>query len=122
MNEGLVINPVDNFKGTWKPKLYDLDTELSANLGDQVYYKIGSLYIMTLYVSSFPNVTINTMMQIRNLPCNRCLGGQIYIGGMTGYGGDVTIQAANYIYFRPNITGTFNVGGVFTGLFIGYDS
>lgn len=107
-------------KGKWVPKIYDLNTDTGVTLGEQEYFKMDKLYILPIY-HTMPTVSIGTMLQIRNHPCDWIVGGQLYIANMTGQGGDRTVQASNQIYFRPNITGNFG-GGIFSALLFGYDN
>lgn len=94
--------------GRWTPKVYDLDT-YKLDLAEHTYYKVGSLYIMPLYITGGISLSgISTMLQIRNLPCATLLGSSaIYMAGLTSLrqGADITVQRAlGAIYFRPNIT------------------
>lgn len=105
-------------QGKWTAHIYDYNTKL-FEVGNQDYYKVGSIYIMTLNISTFPETTFSTMIQIRNLPCNNVVGGNLYLARGTNEG-VCTLQGfvGARVYPRPNIKGTIN-GGICTGMFIG---
>ena len=108
-------------QGRWNAQIYDFNT-FRTTLNNQIYWKIGPSYFCRIYVSSFPNTTFSTMIQIRNLPCVRGMSGTIYFATVNGYGGTWTFQEAgnHTVYLRPNFTGTIN-GGVMSALIIGSD-
>lgn len=108
-------------EGTWTPKLYDYSTYI-RDLPAQKYFKIGKMYFMPIYVSPFPETTFATMIEIRNLPCDLVIAGNFYVSRATGEGGTWTIQGSgNTALFRPNFAGTLS-GGIFSGMFFGYDN
>ena len=89
---------------TWTPHLYDNDTkvrEFDANSG--YYIKFGKICIGWFNINNINFSGISSMLQIRNLPCQRVLGGSAYFAGLSTSGGGITFQQANYLYFRPNI-------------------
>lgn len=94
--------------GEWTVKLYDFQTYL-RDIGTGYYYRIGNL-VYAFFAINNPNLSgISTMLIISGYPfIKRMIMGQIYIAGMSGNGGDRTLQAqysdtlAN-TYFRPNI-------------------
>lgn len=108
-------------QGTWNAQIYDYNT-LRTTLNNQTYWKIGPLYFCRIYTSACPKLTFQTMIQIRNLPCVRGMGGTIYFAGITGNGGTWTFQETgnHTVYLRPNFTGTINAG-VASALIIGSD-
>lgn len=91
---------------TWVPHLYDYNTKLrELSNGTGKYVKIGGVFICVFYGANYDFSGINTMMQIRNIPCDLVLGGSLYIDRLEGSGGTTTMQAADTrVYFRPNIT------------------
>lgn len=103
--------------GKWTPHIYDSNTKVTE-LPKQDWYRIGPLYVM-LISTEMPDVNIETMLQIRNIPCSRVIGGSVYYARTPSCFGDRTIQASSIgVYFRPNITGNFD-GGAFTALLVG---
>ena len=105
-------------QGTWTSHIYDYETKL-FEVGNQTYYKIGNIYIITLNISAFPAMTLSTMLQVRNLPCNQVVGGNLYLAGGPNSGVS-TLQGfvGARVYPRPNIKGAV-IAGICTGMFIG---
>ena len=94
--------------GTFTAHIYDNNTKVSELTGCQ-YVKIGSVYIMYFNGHLAESFTVSTMLQIKNMPCNRVLGGNVYYSGITGQLGDRTIQASvSGAFIRPNVTGEFS--------------
>lgn len=93
-------------KGTWTPKIYDVDTYKTDIPGNQYYVKIGDLYIMFID-GTFDYSNITTAVEIKNLPCNNCIGGTIYLGGLKqaaiGVVGNTVQGVGNAAVFRPNV-------------------
>ena len=93
--------------GTWTPQLYDNNTFV-RNLPTASYVRNGNLWLLyARYGSNEYDLSgVSTMLQIRGLPVTgQVISGQIYMGGLTGQGGDRTLQqTSNAIWFRPNIT------------------
>lgn len=126
-----VVNSVVTMKtlapyesGDWTPKLYDLDT-YKRDLATGKYYRIGN-FIVAFQSQQNPDLSgISTMMQIRNIPMQVSLGGSLYIGALTGAGGQITFQATDgKVYPRPNIVSsqlsTPSQPGYFNILLFGY--
>ena len=94
---------------TWTPKIYDLDT-YKYDLPSQKYWRVGPIYILSIEIVNDTGIDlsdISTMLQIRNFPCTKILGGAVYISTMASR--VIQIQASNIgVYFRPNITKTDN--------------
>ena len=67
---------------SWTPKLYDMDT-YKRDMPSSYYWKIGSLYIMTVSATNFDFSGVSTMIQIRNMPCTYCIGGTVFLQGLT---------------------------------------
>lgn len=106
--------------GYWYPHIYDYDTKL-WEIGPNYYFKIGDLYFVYLNARLSASYTFGTMLQIRNLPCQNIMGGNIYCNGVTESFGDRTIQSSGIgVYVRPNFTGTLPSNSLMSGLFIGY--
>lgn len=102
--------------GTWVPHLYDLDTKL-LECSPQTYLLIGTVYVAFLSYTLPSDVTIGTMLQIRNVPFSKCWSGSFYPGLPTNP--STVIQPGDSVYPRPNITGTIPSGRTIAGLFIG---
>ena len=123
-NEKINGMAVQSF-GTWTPKLFDNNTELDVSLPSQNYIRLGDVYICYMRLTLAVDVTFETMLQIRNLPCT-VIGGTVYFSrSVSGLGGTSTIQAssqAGRVFIRPNITGTITSGAIITGCFIGVKS
>lgn len=107
--------------GTWVPHLYDLDTKIMEG-SPQTYYKIGGVCFAPYSIDLSADLTVQTMLQIRNLPFSRCWTGTFW---STSWGGGAganvrTVQpSGGSANFRPNITGTFGSGKTFSGVLIG---
>ena len=95
----------DYATGLWNPHIYDLDTKV-AEMGERRWYRFGKIYI--LQASNFPAMKIQTMLQIRNTPCDVIFAGGIYLAnsGDSTKACDRGVQrtSVNAIWFRPNIT------------------
>lgn len=79
--------------GKWDAHIYDYETYLRT-VSNCEYRKIGDLYIARL--SGFIDLSgIDTMLQIRNLPFNNCIGGTIYIA-------DSQLPNRTAIYIQPS--------------------
>ena len=116
-----------NTIGNWTPHIYDYNTlirSMTVNCG--TYIKIGKFCVAAINASNVNLSGINTMLQIRNLPMNTVIGGNLYIGNMSGNAATITIQlTGGTVLFRPNITSSqfsnpSNVG-YFTAMIIGYN-
>lgn len=110
--------------GTWIPKIYDLN-DYKYDLPSQKYWKVGLFYILSIDIVNETGIDlsdISTMLQIRNFPCTKILGGSVYFGTMSSR--VIQIQASNIgIYFRPNITKADNTKtGILSLLAFGVDS
>ena len=107
--------------GTWVPHLYDLDTKILEG-SPQTYYKIGGVCFAPYSITLSADLTVQTMLQIRNLPFTNCWTGSFW---STSWGGGTsanvrTVQpSSGSANFRPNITGTFGSGKTFSGVLIG---
>lgn len=89
---------------TWTPKLYDYNT-YKRDLPAQKYVKVNKLYVMFLE-GTFDFSDISTMIQIRNLPCQTCVGGSIFLGSLreASLSKGIRIQGdVNMAYPRPNV-------------------
>lgn len=107
--------------GTWVPHLYDLDTKIMEG-SPQTYYKIGGVCFATYSIDLSADLTVQTMLQIRNLPFSRCWTGTFWStswGGGTGANVRTVQPSSGSANFRPNITGTFGSGKTFSGILIG---
>ena len=107
--------------GTWTPHLYDLDTKVLEG-SPQTYYKIGGICFAPYSITLSADLTLQTMLQIRNLPFTNCWTGSFW---STSWGGGEgvpmrTVQSSSgQANFRPNIIGTFGSGKTFSGVLIG---
>lgn len=107
--------------GTWTPHLYDLDTKVLEG-SPQTYYKIGGVCFAPYSFTLSTDLTLETMLQIRNLPFANCWAGSFW---STSWGGGEgvpmrTVQpSSGRANFRPNIIGTFGSGKTFSGVLIG---
>lgn len=107
--------------GTWTPHLYDLDTKV-LECSPQTYYKIGGVCFAPYSITLSADLTLQTMLQIRNLPFTNCWTGSFW---STSWGGGEgvpmrTVQPiSGQANFRPNILGTFGSGKTFSGVLIG---
>jgi hypothetical protein len=102
-------------------KIYDLDTPTGVSFTYAFYAKIG-IFVFMRGQGIASDLTLSTMLEIRNLPCSRVLAGGIYLPGLSGQGGDRTIQiSSDGALFRPNITGTFTAGTNCTFWLIGQE-
>jgi hypothetical protein len=104
-------------------QIYDNDTSTGVSYTNAYYTKIGKFMFMCgKGIGS--ELTLSTMLQIRNLPCDSIWAGGIYLSGLSGNGGDRTLQAttSDRAYFRPNITGTFAANVNHSFWLIGYVS
>lgn len=107
--------------GTWVPHLYDLDTKV-LEAPPQTYYKIGGLYFATYSITLSADLTLGTMLQIKNLPFTYCWHGSFWSTSWAGGAGVPvrTVQSdSDVALFRPNITGTFGSGKKLSGILIG---
>ena len=107
--------------GTWVPHLYDVDTKIMEG-APQTYYKIGGVCFAPYSITLSADLTVQNMLQIRNLPFTNCWTGSFWStswGGGTGVQMRVLQPASGSAYFRPNITGTFGSGKTFSGVLIG---
>ena len=89
---------------TWTPKLYDYNT-YKRDLPAQKYVKVNKLYVMFLE-GTFDYSDISTMIQIRNLPCQTCVGGCIFLGSLreASLSKGIRIQGDGAAaYPRPNV-------------------
>jgi hypothetical protein len=91
----------------WTPKLYSYNTYV-RDLASQKYFKLGGLYLIYM-IGTFDFSGLSDMMQIRNLPCQRCIGGILYLGSLkeSSYlsGKGTRIQGAGaQAWPRSNIT------------------
>ena len=115
-------NKANISSGTFTADVYDNNTKISE-IGDCNYIKIGSVYFMYCSTNLSDALTVNTMLQLRNMPCDRVFSGNIYLSGVTGNLGDRTIQSTavtgGRVYIRPNVTGTIPAGTILTFMFIG---
>lgn len=102
-------------------QIYDNDTSTGVSFTNAYYTKIGGLVFMRgRGIAS--SITLSSMFQIRNLPCYRVWAGGLYLPGISGNGGDRTIQTSTTgAFFRPNITGTVNANSNATFWLIGSD-
>ena len=107
--------------GTWVPHLYDMDTKIMEG-SPQTYYKIGGVCFAPYSIDLSADLTVQTMLQIRNLPFSRCWTGTFWStswGGGTGANVRTVQPSGGSANFRPNITGTFGSGKTFSGVLIG---
>ena len=107
--------------GTWVPHLYDLDTKVLEG-SPQTYYKIGGVCFAPYSITLSADLTLQTMLQIRNLPFTNCWTGSFWStswGGGDGVQMRVVQPSSGQVNFRPNITGTFGSGKTFSGVLIG---
>ena len=107
--------------GTWVPHLYDLATKLLEG-SPQTYYKIGGVCFAPYSITLSADLTVQTMLQIRNLPFANCWTGSFWStswGGGTGANVRTVQPSGGSANFRPNITGTFGSGKTFSGVLIG---
>lgn len=114
---------------TWTPQIYDLDT-FKRNAAAQSYIKIGKLYVMFME-GTFDFSGITTILEIRNLPCQYCVNGAIFLGNLkTAVQNDVgnTVQGSgNIALIRPNVVSTDFNGDPASAprnkfVFFGYDA
>lgn len=126
----LNANKPDYIVGTWTPQLYDLNT-YKRDFAEQKYYKIGKLYVMFLVQSNVDYSGITTMAQIRNLPCQACVGGAFYLQGLTidahkASKGDYIQPSGNVAYLRENVVSSdftnASSSALTSGVLFGYDS
>lgn len=111
-------------KGSWTPKIYDLNTakgSFATNSGR--YYDLagGAIRIFYFNQQASSSFSFSTMLQIRGdaMSGYTIMGGTIYAGAATNSLGDKTIQAVSgAVYIRPNYTGTINAGW-WSGFFVG---
>ena len=107
--------------GTWVPHLYDMDTKIMEG-SPQTYYKIGEVCFAPYRIVLSADLTVQTMLQFRNLPFSRCWTGSFWSTSW-GDGGGAQVRVIQPIsgsaFFRPNITGTFGSGITFSGVLIG---
>lgn len=90
---------------TWTPKIYDLNT-FKRDAPAQKYIKIGALYVMFME-GTFDFSDITTMLNIKNLPCNYCVGGTLYFGSLLDAAKGLRVQGLNNEALpRPNIIST----------------
>lgn len=91
--------------GKWIPHIYDYSTK-KREAPEQDFVKIGDLYIMFMD-GTFDFSDISTMIQIKNLPCNVCVGGTIFLGSLKsaliGTVGLFIQGDYNAAYPRPNV-------------------
>lgn len=91
--------------GKWTPHIYDLSTK-KREVAEQDYMKIGDLYIMFMD-GTFDFSGVSTMIQIRNLPCETCVGGTSFLGSLNvasiGSVGYMIQGDGNIAYPRPNV-------------------
>ena len=89
----------------WTAQIYDAET-YKRDVTGLSYFKIGGLYIM-LMNGNFDFSDISTMLQIRNLPCAKCIGGTAYFGSIKSeYNLNAGVKVQGYnkrAYFRPNV-------------------
>ena len=101
-----MARPVPHAINTWTPKLYNVDTYV-RDLPTAYYVNMGRYYIFygSYAGNSYSLQGVSSMLQIRGFPViGTVIGGQIYIAGLTGNGGDRTVQISTLgAYFRPNI-------------------
>lgn len=91
-----------NTWNSWTPKVYDMDTFI-RNWDNGRWIQIGDVKIAYMLQNNQSLASINTMLQIKNVPMTQVIGGGIYIGHMASQGASMTVQgAANSIFFRPN--------------------
>lgn len=88
---------------TWTPHIYDNNTKVRELPNAGKYYKFGNIYIAWLTGLNIDFSGISTMLVIRNLPCSATLGGSAYFSNIAQQGANITIQASNYLLFRPNM-------------------
>ena len=108
-------------RGYWTPHIYDGDIK-TQEIPQQKYYKIGDIYVMPIYVSDMNFITpIQSMLQIRNTPCNTIFGGTFFLQGISGQGGGTTIQTtfSGRVYIRPNVTVTAGSKAVLSMIIFG---
>ena len=106
--------------GMWIPHIYDNQTKV-AELPEQKYWKIGPIYIIYVYNKLSTDISISSMLQIRNLPCTVVIGGTLYSADDTNNFGDRTIQpTTGAVYIRPNYKGTMTTNAIFSALIIGF--
>lgn len=92
-----------NTWNSWTPKIYDMDTFI-RNWNNGRWIQIGDVKIAYMIQNNQSLASINTMLQIKNVPMTQVIGGGIYIGRMASQGASITVQgAANSIFFRPNL-------------------
>lgn len=107
--------------GTWVPHLYDFNTKVMEGSA-QPYYKIGVVCFAPYSIVLPADLTLETMLQIKNLPFTYCWHGSFWSTSWAG-GAGVPVRmvqpASGAAYFRPNITGTFESGKTFAGILIG---
>lgn len=109
---------------TFTAKLYDYNTYI-RDIPNQWYWKIGELIIVLIETTWNHTDDIQTMVEIRDLPCN-VVSGVCYIANLSGtaYGADRTIQGSGqWAYIRPNLKSSEmnNTDGVFQLLIFGYE-
>ena len=103
--EVVALNEYGKLK-TWTPHIYD-STTYKRTMTTGYYIQFGSFVIAWVNSTSTDLSGISTMLQIRNLPCNDILGGEIYFGQLnqTSFSKPYKIQPyTSYVYPRPNVT------------------
>lgn len=107
--------------GIWVPHVYDMDTKI-MEAPAQTYYKSGGIYYAPYQFTLTADLTLETMLQIRNMPFNNCWIGSFWSTSWAGGEGvpvRIVQPATGKATFRPNITGTFESGKTFSGVLIG---
>lgn len=108
--------------GTWTPHIYDLNTKI-LEASSQQYYKVGPLCFALYNISLSADLTVDTMLQIKNLPFSFCWFGSFWAstwGGGAGIPVRTVQPASGAAMFRPNIASTtFGSGKTLSGILIG---
>lgn len=107
--------------GIWVPHVYDYDTKI-LEAPAQTYYYSGGIYYAPYQFTLSAALTVETMLQIRNMPFINCWIGNFWSTSWGGGGNEHvrTVQpASGKAYFRPNIIGTFESGNTISGVLIG---
>lgn len=96
----------------WSPQIYDYETYKSAITSENSRYVIiDKIAIYWSNIAMGGNITISTMLQIRNFPQDVwILGGSIYVASFNPPGSGIVQIAHNRLYPRSNLTGTLRTG------------
>lgn len=124
--DGLIANSI--VSSSFTPKLYDLNTFV-RDLPACNYFKIGKLYIMFLnFDASVIWTGVSTMIQIRNLPCQYCIGGTMYFQGLStaakdAHKGQYIQGSGSSAFVRDNVTSSdVSAGYLVQGVLFGFDA